>query len=111
MTRSQFPGASDWDDPQSQPPDSKTLNYLAVLRQESPSDEGSTADEDAPPAGSGWRGSGKPIMMGKVHLKRGVRRAVAVAAAAAKISQKANDGWQSRGAMWRWHVVRARLNS
>ena len=53
-----------------QPPDSKTLNYLAVIREEAPRDEGSTADEAAAPAGSGWRGSGKPMMMGTEHISR-----------------------------------------
>ena len=43
--KTQFPTAYNRDDPASPPPDSRTLNYLAVLREEPLSDEGSTADE------------------------------------------------------------------
>ena len=46
------------------PPTSDQLNYLAELREEHGSSEGSTADEDAAPAGSGWKGSGKPMQVG-----------------------------------------------
>ena len=60
-----FPGAFDRDDPHSGvPPTSDQLNYLAELREEHGSSEGSTADEDAAPAGSGWKGSGKPMQVG-----------------------------------------------
>ena len=68
--KTQFPTAYDRVDPASQPPDSKTLNYLAVLREEPFSDEGSTADEGASPAGSGWRGGGRPMMVGAGHTTR-----------------------------------------
>ena len=40
------------------------LNYLAEPREEHDSSEGSTADEDAGPSGSGWKGSGKPMQVG-----------------------------------------------
>ena len=57
-----FPSAHDRDAPASCPPSSQVLNNLAKLREEPPSDEGSTVDEGAPPAGAGWRGTGRPMM-------------------------------------------------
>ena len=51
-------------------PDAPTLDFLAVLREEPPSDSGSSADEDALPAGSGWTGSGSPMMVGIGYTSR-----------------------------------------
>ena len=42
-------------------PAAEVLFYLAALREEPPSDPGSSADEGAPPAGVGWTGSGNPM--------------------------------------------------
>ena len=57
-----FPGAFDRDESHSGvPPTSDQLNYLAELREEHDSSEGSTADEDAGASVSGWKGSGKPM--------------------------------------------------
>ena len=52
-------------------PDALTLDCLAALREEPPSDQGSSPDEDALPAGSSWTGSGSHMMIGTgVHLPR-----------------------------------------
>ena len=51
-------------------PDASTLDHLAALREEPPSDQGSSADEDALPAGSGWTGSGSPMMIGTGYTSR-----------------------------------------
>ena len=42
------------------------MNYLAELREEPDSSEGSSADEEAAAAGAGWTGTGKPVQIG-VH--------------------------------------------
>ena len=68
--KTHFPTAYDRSDPASPPPDSNTLNYLAVLREEPLSDEGSTADEGVPPAGSGWQGRGRLMIVGTGYTAR-----------------------------------------
>ena len=42
------------------PPTSLGMNYLAELRHEQESEEGSTADEGVPPRGAGWQGHSRP---------------------------------------------------
>ena len=49
---------------------------MAALREEPPSDPGSSSDEGAPPGGSGWTGSGTPLLIG-AYYERILRRAVA----------------------------------
>ena len=46
------------------------MNYLAALREEPPSDQGSSADEGAPSAGSGWTGIGSPMTVGTRYTSR-----------------------------------------
>ena len=41
-------------------PKTDVIEYMAKLRETPESDDGSTADEDAPPRGSGWVGHGLP---------------------------------------------------
>ena len=58
-------------------PDSATLNYLAALREEPLSDQGSSADEGAPSVGSGWTGIGSPMTVGTgVHGAPLLRRPI-----------------------------------
>ena len=49
---------------------SKVLNYMSRLREEPPSEEGSSTDEGVPPKGSGSRGHGKPMIIGVGHISR-----------------------------------------
>ena len=51
-------------------PDSETMNYLAALREEPPGDQGSSADEGAPSAGSGWTCIGSPMTVGTGYTSR-----------------------------------------
>ena len=41
-------------------PKTDVIEYMAKLRETPENDDGSTADEDAPPRGSGWVGHGPP---------------------------------------------------
>ena len=68
--REQFPSAYDRDDPNSIPPSSEHLNYLARLREEVDSDDGSTADEGASSKGSGWTGVGRAMQVGVGYTVR-----------------------------------------
>ena len=43
---------------------------ISRLREEQDSDEDTTADEEAAPAGSEWRGSGKPMQVGTGYTSR-----------------------------------------
>ena len=51
-------------------PTSEELNLMATLREEPPSDEGSSADEGVPSNGSGWVGSGPPMRVGAGYTAR-----------------------------------------
>ena len=62
--RLRYPSAYDRNDPLSAAPQTSELQYLAMLRETPESDDGSTADENAPPRGSGWLGQGPPMMVG-----------------------------------------------
>ena len=66
----QFPGAYDRAAVSAVPPSSAVLNYLARLREEASSSEGSSADEGAAPKGSGWRGNGPPMVIGTGYTSR-----------------------------------------
>ena len=68
--RRQYPYVFDRSSHSSIPPNSQVLNFLAKLREEPPEDEGSSADEGAPPAGSGWRGVCSPMMIGVGYTSR-----------------------------------------
>ena len=65
-----FPMACDRSDYAENPPSSQQLNYLARLREELESDEGSGADEDAAAQG-GWTGVGRPMQVGLGYTVRG----------------------------------------
>ena len=67
--RDRYPSAYDRSVSSSIPP-SAVLNYMAALREEPPSDPGSSSDEGAPPGGSGWTGSGTPLLIGAGHTSR-----------------------------------------
>ena len=56
--RRQFPRAYDH-----APPTASVLDFLARLREEPESDD-TSADEGAPPKGTGWRGKGPPMEIG-----------------------------------------------
>ena len=68
--RSLYPGAHDRGDVSTGPPSSRVLNFLARLREEAPSEEGSSADENVPAKGAGWRGQGDPMMVGVGYTAR-----------------------------------------
>ena len=51
-------------------PSGAVLDYISRLREEQDSDEDTTADEEAAPAGSGWRGSGEPMQVGTGYTSR-----------------------------------------
>ena len=66
-----FPGAYDSHDTSaSVPPTSAQLNYLAALREEPDSSEGSSADEEAKASGVGWTRTGKPMQIGVGYTVR-----------------------------------------
>ena len=67
----EFPDAFDRNDTSADPPPtSLQLNYLAELREEQDSSEGSSADEGAMPSGGGWTGTGKPMQVGVGYTVR-----------------------------------------
>ena len=61
--RERYRAAYDRSVPSSTPP-AAVLNYLAALREDPPSDPGSSADEGAPPEGSGGAGTGSALLVG-----------------------------------------------
>ena len=65
-----FPGAFNRSDLGGCPPSSQQLNYLARLREEVPSDDGSSADEGSAPKHSGWIGKGLPLQVGVGYTVR-----------------------------------------
>ena len=65
-----FPFSYDRSNLSQHPPSSEVLEYRARLRETLPSDDGSSADEGVPPSGSGWRGTGKPMMIGVEYTTR-----------------------------------------
>ena len=68
--RRQFSDAYDRDDLQSKPPSAAVLNYMARLREEAESSDGSSAGEGAPAKHSGWRGKGSPMQVGVGYTTR-----------------------------------------
>ena len=65
-----FPGAYDRNDGTAGPPSSQVLNFLARLREEATSDEGSSEDDGVLATGAGWRGQGSPMMVGVGYTAR-----------------------------------------
>ena len=65
-----YPSADDRNDPLSAAPKTEELQYLAKLRETPESDDGSTADENAPPTRSGWSGQGLSMMVGSGYSIR-----------------------------------------
>ena len=69
--REMFPGAYNRDDTTAAAaPSAEALSRLASLREETDSDERSTADEGAPARGVGWVESGKQMQVGSGHTRR-----------------------------------------
>ena len=72
--RDKFPEALDRDD-------ARILAYLALLRTEQEEEEVSSPDEGAAPKHTGWRGTGRPPIIGTGYTgKRDVRRHVSCVA-------------------------------
>ena len=67
--RRQFPCACDRSQFSAAPPTASVLDFLARLREEPESDD-TSADEGAPPKGTGWRGKGPPMEIGTGHMSR-----------------------------------------
>ena len=67
--RAMFPDAFDRDDSECAPPSSAVLNYMSRLREEPASGSESSADEGAPPKGSGWTESTMHCWC-RLHLTR-----------------------------------------
>ena len=65
-----YPTAHDNHDAMSKAPRTDVLNYMAKLRETPESDDGSTADEDSMPRGSGWTGRGSPSLAGSGYCVR-----------------------------------------
>ena len=70
--RKLYPTAFDREDSESEPPSSEVLNYLARLRMESEPQDESSADEQVPEKGAGWRGTGPPMCVGEGYVVREV---------------------------------------
>ena len=62
--KGKFSGTYDREILSTGPPAAEALNFMDNLREEPPSDSGSSADEGAPSKGAGWRGHSDPMMMG-----------------------------------------------
>ena len=68
--RRAHPSAFDRDDADGEPPTSAVLNYLARVRMEPEPEEESSADENVPEKGAGWKGVGAPMMVGAGYTSR-----------------------------------------
>ena len=68
--RKAYPGAYDRNDFNVTPPALAVLNFMARLREEPESDDGSSPDEGAPTKFSGHRGVGKPMQVGVGYVQR-----------------------------------------
>ena len=58
------PSAYDRLQKQAVPPDPRILTFMARLREEQDSEEGSSPDEGPPPKNAGHRGRGSPVKVG-----------------------------------------------
>ena len=65
-----FPAAHDRNRPSGPPPGHEILSFLARLREEPESDEGSSPDEGVPEKHAGYRGNGPPMMVGVGYVQR-----------------------------------------
>ena len=65
-----FPDAFDRYRDDGVPPDSRILSFMARLREEPESEEGSSQDEGAPPKNSGHCGRGQPMKVGVGYTQR-----------------------------------------
>ena len=68
--RVRFPEAFDRDDEEAPAPTAGILAYLASLRTEPEEEELSSPDEGAAPKHAGWRGSGRPLIIGTGYTER-----------------------------------------
>ena len=78
--RDKFPEAFDRDDEEAPAPTARILAYLALLRTEQEEEEVSSPDEGAAPKHTGWRGTGRPLIIGTRYTERDVRRHVSCVA-------------------------------
>ena len=65
-----YPNAHDRIQPRSSPPGPEILTFLARLREEPESDEGSSPDESVPTKFAGHRGVGSPMKVGVGYVER-----------------------------------------
>ena len=68
--RKLYPAAHDRNQSYVAPPGPEILNFLARLREEPESDEGSSADEGVPDKFAGHRGNGPPMKVGVGYVQR-----------------------------------------
>ena len=68
--RKLYPTAHDRYQPCGSPPGHEILSFLARLREEPESEEGSSPDEGVPETHAGYRGNGPPMMVGVGHVQR-----------------------------------------
>ena len=68
--RKLYPAAHDRNQPCGVPPGHEILSFLARLREEPESDEGSSPDEGVPVKFAGHRGNGPPMMVGVGYVQR-----------------------------------------
>ena len=68
--RQLYPDAYDRNLPRSSPPGREILSFLARLREEPESDDGSSLDEGAPEKFAGHRGIGSPMKVGVGYMER-----------------------------------------
>ena len=62
--RRMYPSAHDREDSDADPPKSEVLHYLARLRMFPAPEDDSSADEEVPEKGTGWRGTSPPMSVG-----------------------------------------------
>ena len=68
--RKLYPTAHDRNQPCGAPPGHEILSFLARLREEPESEEGSSPDEGVPEKHAGYRGNGPPMMVGVGYVQR-----------------------------------------
>ena len=68
--RDKFPEAFDRDDEEAPAPTAHILAYLALLKTEQEEEEVSSPDEGAAPKHTGWRGTGRPLIIGTGYTER-----------------------------------------
>ena len=68
--RKLYPAAHDRNQPCGAPPGHEILSFLARLREEPESEEGSSPDEGVPEKLAGHRGNGPPMMVGVGYVQR-----------------------------------------